>query len=93
MGQVQTRQGQHGPPVALPSTAVPFSPDFCPEMRHKHDLTWLAFAPELRAGECHSGWAASQLQAESTGLIPQRSHYHVITSMGDTVCMGSLGRL
>ena len=69
-----------------------YSPVSCPETEHKGAFTCLHSAPHS-AGKCQSGWAPVIGTGSLGPLSPQRSHYHVIGSRGDTVCMESLGRL
>ena len=68
------------------------SPVSCPETEHKGALTCLHLAPLSVQGV--SVRMGPVIGTGSLGPIsPQRSHYHVIWSGGDTVCMESLGRL
>ena len=91
-GQLRTRLGAPVLPKVL--TAQLWVPLLFPALRlntreHSPACTWL----HALCRECQSGWAPVIGTGSLGPISPQRGHYHVIWSRGDTVCMESLGRL
>lgn len=77
--------------------ATSLSPSLCPEIEEKEALTvWSLLQSSVQGRATQDEPRAPEVMVVGTVFLalvsPQRFHYHVTCCVGDTDCMGSLGR-